>query len=143
MVAPGLGGDAWVSGAVPVVRVEAPGLVPFVVPSVWLGFGVLPGTPELVGCGAVVSRGDVGGSADVPVCGAVVGGEGRLLPGGVLGVSGVEDPFSGLEAVPVEAVVGGSAVVSVDFREAERAEIVVAFRSSSHLLPELLQPARS
>lgn len=139
MVAPGLWGDAWVSGDVPVVRVEAPGLVPFVVPSAWLGFGVLPGTPELVGGGAVVSRGAVEGSADAPACGAVVGGEGRLLPGGVLGV---EAPFSGLEAVPVEVAVGGSAVVSVGFREAERAEIVV-FRSSSHLLPELLQPARS
>lgn len=124
------------SGDVPVVRVEAPGLVPFVVPSAWLGFGVLP---ELVGGGAVVSRGAVEGSADAPACGAVVGGEGRLLPGGVLGV---EAPFSGLEAVPVEVAVGGSAVVSVGFREAERAEIVV-FRSSSHLLPELLQPARS
>lgn len=55
VVAPGLWGDAWVSGDVPVARVEVPGLVPSVVPSSWLGVGVLPDTSVLVWEGAVVS----------------------------------------------------------------------------------------
>lgn len=111
--------------------VEMPGVAPAVVPSGWLGAGVLPWTPVLVSGVAVVSDGVVRGSSEAAVgAGAVGGGMVGVLPGpgDVLDLSGVEAPVSGVEvpvsgleegtvAAVVEVLMGSSAEVSIGVEE--------------------------
>lgn len=124
MAALGVSGAVGVPGTSPVVMVEMPGVALAVVPSGWLGAGVLPWTPVLVSGVAVVSDGVVKGSSEEAVgAGAVGGGMVGVLPGpgDVLDLSGVEAPVSELEggtvAAVVEVLVGSSAEVSIGVGE--------------------------
>lgn len=113
--------------------VEVSGVVPGVVPTGWLGTGVLPETSMVISREAVVSDGVVKGPSEVSVTSRVVEEEVVLVPGDVLPSSVVmAGPWWGLVPsvvpTPVEErraeVRGGSVLISTPKELTARAMLV-------------------
>lgn len=110
-----------VSAGAPVITVETPGLVPVMLPRGGLELGVLLRTTVLV-MEVVVSTTTVEGSGGAAVCAEVAGA--LLVPGAVLGFTGVGASVSRLEGGVGAAVLSSDTGGFVDFGTVESASML-------------------